>query len=370
MIQPEERIRATQAAVIVSNLMLGAGILTLPRSVLEKTHTPDAWIAVLLAGALALLGGCGIALLSRRYPGQTVYEFAGRIVGRVPGFVLSALIVVYFLGTAAFQVRSMSEVSAFFLLEGTPSWVITAIFLWVGLYLTAGGIGPIARLFEIILPVTVAFLALLSVLSLRIFEPDHIRPILGEGIAPVLHGLKAASLAYSGPEIMLILTAYMRSPKQAVKAVAAGILVPIAIYAPIVFITIGALSVEGTLSRTWPTIDLIRSFEIGGLIFERFESLLLITWILQIFSSFTIAYYAASLGLSRLLGGKSWRLCLYALLPIVYLLIRAPRNIREVFGFGDVIGDCFIWMFGALPWALLIISVCKEKWNAKGQPSS
>ena len=57
---------------------------------------------------------------------------------------------------------------------------------------------------------------------------------------------------------------------------------------------IGALSIDGVVTRTWPTIDLMRSFEISGLIFERFESLLLVIWIMQIFATYTISYYAAA----------------------------------------------------------------------------
>ena len=64
---------------------------------------------------------------------------------------------------------------------------------------------------------------------------------------------------------------------------------------------IGAFSIDGVLMRTWPTIDLMRSFEIQGLIFERFESLLLVIWIMQIFATYTICYYANALGLAQLL---------------------------------------------------------------------
>jgi spore germination protein len=60
---------------------------------------------------------------------------------------------------------------------------------------------------------------------------------------------------------------------------------------------IGAFSVDGVVTRTWPTLDLM--LEITGLIFERFESLLLVIWMMQMFSSFTIAYYATVLGLAQ-----------------------------------------------------------------------
>ncbi|MGR5954047.1 GerAB/ArcD/ProY family transporter [Bacillus paranthracis] len=36
------------------------------------------------------------------------------------------------------------------------------------------------------------------------------------------------------------------------------------------------------------------------MIFERFESLLLVIWIMQIFATYTISYYAAALGLAQL----------------------------------------------------------------------
>lgn len=80
-------------------------------------------------------------------------------------------------------------------------------------------------------------------MSIGIFEIDNLRPVLGLGIKPVL---------------------------------------------------------DGVVTRTWPTIDLMRSFEISGLIFERFESLLLVIWIMQIFATYTISYYAAALGLAQL----------------------------------------------------------------------
>ncbi|WP_249650817.1 GerAB/ArcD/ProY family transporter, partial [Lysinibacillus sp. D4A3_S15] len=75
---------------------------------------------------------------------------------------------------------------------------------------------------------------------------------------------------------------------------------------------LGALSIEGFKTSTWPTIELMRSFEIPGLIFERFESFLLVIWIMQIFATFTITYYTAALGLSQLFK-KSMHPFLYGL---------------------------------------------------------
>jgi len=113
---------------------------------------------------------------------------------------------------------------------------------------------------------------------------------------------------------------------------------------------IGALSVDGVVTRTWPTIDLTRTFEMPGLIFERFESLLLVIWIMQMFTSFNISHYAAALGLSQL-SNKNIYPFMHGLLPIVYIVSMIPKNINDVFKLGD--------MVGLLPPLLLVISKLK-----------
>lgn len=87
-------------------------------------------------------------------------------------------------------------------------------------------------------------------------------------------------------------------------------------YIVAVVMTIGAFSVEGVVTRTWPFIDLIRSFEVN-LLFERFESLLLVIWIMQIFCTFCISFYGAALGISQIFNKKLDH-CLFALLPLVF----------------------------------------------------
>ena len=164
-------------------------------------------------------------------------------------------------------------------------------FMWIGLYLIMSGINSIARMFEIIFPITVLFL-IISFMSIGIFEIDNLRPVLGLGIKPVLDGIKQRLSHIQVPEIMLILLVFMEQRNKAVKAILVGISIPLIFYVITVVMVIGALSIDGVVTRTWPTIDLMRSFEISGLIFERFESLLLVIWIMQIFATYTISYYA------------------------------------------------------------------------------
>jgi len=358
ILNPKDQITTPQTAVIIINFILGTGLLTLPRSATEKVHTPDVWISVIIGGIIAIIAGLIMVKLSQQFPDKTFYQFINEILGKWVGSLLSLVIICYFLTTSGFQIRSMAEVIRYLLLEGTPTWAIIMIFMWVGLYLIIGGINPIARLFEIILPLTVILFLVVAFMSIKIFEIDNLRPVLGEGIIPVLKGVKTTALAFSGPEIILLLLPFMNQPKKAVKAMLVGVSIPLIFYVITVVMVIGALSIDGVVLRTWPTLDLIRSFEISGLIFERFESFLLVVWIMQIFATFTITYFAASLGLAQL-SKKSIHPFMFGLLPILYIIAMVPKNMNDLFKLGDFVGNVALFLFGLLPLLLLIISRIK-----------
>ncbi|WP_312506778.1 spore germination protein [Lysinibacillus sp.] len=353
----KDKITTSQAIVIIINYILATGILTLPRASVEKVKTPDVWISVFLGGIVAMIAGVIIVKLSQQYSDKTFYQYTQDIVGQWLGWLISSCVIVYFFTISAFEVRIMAEVTSLFLLEGTPTWAIILPFLWVGLYLISSGINSIARLFEIIFPITFVIFLLVAFLSIGIFEIDNLRPVLGLGLVPMLKGVKTATLAFLGPEIMLLLVAFMypSDKSKAIKVVLVGITVPLLFYVITVVMVIGALSIDGVVTRTWPTIELMRSFEIPGLIFERFESFLLVIWIMQIFATFTITYYAAALGLAQLFN-KTIHPFLYGLLPVIYIIAMTPKNINELFKFGDKIGNVALILFGVIPITLLLIS--------------
>jgi spore germination protein len=363
ILSPKDQITTSQAAVIISCHILAAGILTLPRTAAEQVKTPDVWITVLLGGLVSMLAGVIMVKLSQKFPQKTFYQYNQEIVGKWLGCVLTLIIVVYFITLSAFEVKAMAEVTGYFLLEGTPSWAVIMPFMWIGLYLILGGINAIARLFEIIFPITVIIFMLVAFMSFKLFEIDNLRPVLGLGFTPVLKGVKTTTLAFIGSEMILFLLAFMNQPKKAVKAVLFGVSVPLVFYMITVVMVIGALSVDGAMTRTWPSIDLIRSFEISGLIFERFESLLLVIWIMQIFATFTITYYAAALGLSQLFK-RNMNPFIYGLLPIIYIVANIPKSLNELFKLGDMIGNVALYLFGIIPLLFLIVSKWKGEKHA------
>ncbi|MFC0190036.1 GerAB/ArcD/ProY family transporter [Fictibacillus aquaticus] len=357
---PADRISTSQTTIILINMMLAAGILTLPRVATEKMMTPDAWIAVIVGGLISMVIALIMVKLCEQYPDKTFYQYNQVIVGKTLGSIISLAVVFYFLLLAALEVRVMAETTGLFLLQGTPIWAIIMPFIWIGLYLTLGGINAVARLLEIIFPITVLFFIVVVFLGLKIFELDNLRPVLGMGIKPIIDGVPATALSYSGYEIILIIYMFMQNQEKAKKVVLIGIGVPLIFYTLTLVVIVGALSVEGVLSQTWPVLTFIRGYEITGLFFERFDSLLLVIWIMEIFSTFIVSYFAVAMGLAQVFK-KDTKIFYWGVLPVVYLIAMTPKNINSLFAFGGWISKFGFVLFGTIPGLLLLLSYIRRK---------
>ena len=93
----KDRITTSQAVVVVINYIVAVGILTLPRTTVDEVRTPDAWIAVILGGLIAMGAGVIIVKLSQQFPDKTFYQYSQELVGKLAGRLLSLLIIGNFL---------------------------------------------------------------------------------------------------------------------------------------------------------------------------------------------------------------------------------------------------------------------------------
>ncbi len=154
-------------------------------------------ISGLIVTAISLL----LVTLCRRFPAKRYSNLYLRFTGQWISYLLRLLIIVYFVVLCSFEVRVMAEITSMYILERTPSWVTIMVSLWIGFYMLTGGLKIIIRVFSIVLPVTLVLLALVFLLSTKMFEIDNLRPLLGDGFMPVIKGLKPSCLSYSGYKV-------------------------------------------------------------------------------------------------------------------------------------------------------------------------
>jgi len=359
-IRKDDKISTSQAAIYLNNSILGAGILAFPRFGVQSVGTPDVWMSLLLSGMIAMMSVLIMVKLSQQFPGRTVFQYAKKIAGSPIGAVIGFIMVMYFMLIAGYELRVFAEVTLFYLLEGTPVWAIVIPFIWVATYLVHGGINSIARLYQIIIPASILILILSFGLSVRLFDINHLRPVLSEGVMPVLSGLKSMMLLFAGCEMTMVLVAHMDDPKQAAKAMVYGTSLPLILYLITIIVVIGGMSADSVMRSTWPTLDLLRSFETAGLLLERFEFPFIVIWMMQLFCNFCSFYYGASLGITQLFGAKL-RPVILGITPLLYIIALMPKRINDLFGMGTFIGFTGVGLFLVLPILLSAVYIIRRK---------
>lgn len=79
---PKDRITLSQTAIIVTNFLLGTGILTLPRTSAADVKTPDVWLTVVFGGLIAMITSFIMVKLNKEFPKKTFYQYSQSIVGK------------------------------------------------------------------------------------------------------------------------------------------------------------------------------------------------------------------------------------------------------------------------------------------------
>ncbi|PAD37084.1 hypothetical protein CHI12_09635 [Terribacillus saccharophilus] len=353
------RITTMQMITLLSSTLIAVGIFTLPRTLAIEVGTPDLWICILIGGIFGYLSALIMVSLSLRFNRLTFFEFNKLIVGKWVGTILSVCFIGYALLIGSFEIRSMGELTQFYLLEETPISVILISMYWVAMYLLVGGINPIARLIELLTPICIIIFILVFALGFKVFEFNNLRPLLGLGAAPVLKGLTPTFLTFSGLEFLLVFIAMMQNPKDAKKVAFFGLAIPVSIYLFAVVVITGGLSVERMKHQKWPTFALIQEYEYEGILFERFESLFLVVWLIQMFTTYVVCQYVAAKGVSTLTR-ISYKKANYILLAAVYIICLVPKDLNELEKMGTIIGwTSFVFSF-IVPGLLLLIALVRR----------
>lgn len=356
----KDRISTIQATFIVAKGMIGTGILVMPRVISQEVGTPDGWISVIVSGFVIMMAGYIIVKLSQRFPNQTFYQYSQTVAGKFLGTILGIAFSLFYINTSGYLLRVMSEVIHMHLLDKTPIEVIMIVFLSLTVYLTVGGLNPIARLIELLFPVVVILLIVLIIFSLQDFELDNLRPVLSDGITPVLKGIKPSIFAYTGFELMLILPAFMKEPRKAVKAALTGISLVIPLYTLVVLTAIATLTADEVKTLTWPTMSVAKNIELPGGFFERFESLFTVLWVISMYTAFVLYQYTASLGFGQIFK-KKHRTFTYACLPMIYIVARFPADLDSLFKYGDFLVVLALFLIGVMPPCLWITAKLRRK---------
>lgn len=322
-------ILSSQLAAVLVMTIIGVGILSLPRLVVEEAG-PDGLFLVVGACIFALVIGWIMFLLVRKFPGETVVEFANTLLGRFLGTFISLGFFVFLLIFAAFEVRSFGEVTKQYLLFQTPIEVLGITILLAAAYSARSGIETIARMAEILFPIIaiVSFLILLPILPE--LDHTHFYPIFRTPILDLFKGLPAVFFSFLGLELTLLFSAFVKEPKKIGNTILLTVGLVSVFYISIVYIVVSRFGIIETTHIIWPTLEIFKTIDLPGAFIENLDAFIMSIWVVAVFMSLVVVYYGAALVLSQILKLKEFNFFVLPLLPLVYFLAFIPDNLIQL----------------------------------------
>ncbi|WP_167935739.1 GerAB/ArcD/ProY family transporter [Halothermothrix orenii] len=331
------KLSERQFAGIIANTMVGVGVLILPKTATKFAGTAG-WIALLLGGVIALFFLFLILKLGTRFPENTLMEYAPRIIGKIPGTLVSLIFCTYWFLLSSLIFRVFAEMMVDAILLNTPIEVIIISMLILVAYLSRHDVevfGRVNELFFIFLIIPAVFgLAV----SLKQVTGIKLLPLLGNGLPSILINTRELFFSFVGFEIIFLFIPSITTLGKVYNYGFKGWLSPAAIYLAVVIIGIGVFGTRELQNLMWPTLELVKVINFPGLILERVEAIFIAFWVIAVFTTVTNLFYSSVVGATQVLKLSDHKTLVYPLLPLFYFFSTYPQNIYEVLNYMNVMG--------------------------------
>lgn len=357
-----------QQISLITSTLIGVGVLTLPRTT-TGTLRESGWLAPVFGGALAMFSIWLIAWLSRRYPGLTIIQYSGMVWGaKGMSWLGKALslpwIVVFlsfqFLSTAATS-RIFGEVVVTAVLLETPLEVMIISMFFLAFLLCCHEVEVVARVNELLFPLILFPVLFIALASFQKAEWNNVMPFFVSSWQDLFQASMETSFAYQGYELMLLYYAFAKPGTNKVQAGFFGIGLAMIVYTLIVFAGIAVFGYQELQRVTWPTLELVKTTKVPGLILERLESAFLGVWVAAVFTTVGNTYYAFIYGLRQFLGKGIMfqRITAFLLLIPLFYISLVPQNIMELFRVTGYLGYLGMIVTTGIPLVYAIVTAVR-----------
>ncbi|CAG7619151.1 endospore germination permease [Paenibacillus allorhizosphaerae] len=350
----------------IPSWVIAVGLLTIPNTVASTSHSSDGWISILIGG-LGAIAFCLInILLAYRFPGQSLLAYGSALLSKPAAFFICMAMAGNFLMWVSYETRAMAEIATMYLFHRTPPEVIALVFLLVVIYAVAGKRAGLFRLHLMFLPIIITIALIVLAMSIRSVETERLLPFWTSSWKQILEGVKVSSFSFVGFEFLLFYIPLMKQPRKPVKLAVIGMGIPVVLYLVFFLVTIAVLGLEVTSNVPFPSIELAKYNEIQvlGMIFERFESVFFVVWIMAIISTAMIGLDVAVVGLQSVFPRMNKRNWIFMLTPFVYVASFVPKDQSELNAFGNFLSYTGLVTGCVIPTILLIVALKKNNNNS------
>ncbi|HYF77621.1 MAG TPA: GerAB/ArcD/ProY family transporter [Symbiobacteriaceae bacterium] len=299
-----------------------------------------AWMVAIAAGVTGFVQLMIVGKLAQRFPKLTFPEYAGIILGKWPGKVLSFLMAVNFGLNASVDIGvAVKNLEGIYFVT-TPAWVIAVILALMALSATWFGLVHASRLAPVLLTLLGLTFLLTFPLLWRWMRPGYLIPLFD--LSQIDAQSKSFWVAVGTIRAALfpvVFMPYIEEPKKAIRVLgwahAVGmvgnflaVITPVMVFSP-----------EGARAAAQPFPFVIAVLRLSNFPFERMEMLARLAFHINTVYAVASIYFTGGLFLAKVFGSKWVRpgMVVTAALSVIPLIL-LPSAVRGTgFAYDSVI---------------------------------
>lgn len=335
MISSKERITTSQAITILITSILGVGILSLPRDLVDLVKG-DSFIVLVLGTIVCIVIGFFIYKIIDYFPNKSFLEINSILLSKPIAYLIGIIVLIYYIWNIGLITRIFVEVIKMYMLGYTPTEVIAISMILICAYGARGGIESIARLSQLLIFLIV--IPVVGVLSLTLGAADfsNLMPIFQSSPMEITSAIGTTVFSFSGFEILLIIGFFLRKPSDGFKIQYISLICIGLMYIFFAVVTIAVFGMVETSHLLWPTLTLVKVINFPGAFLENLDALIMGAWTINIFMTICMFNYVSALLFGEVLKTKESTYLSFSFIPITYIIALYPRNLAHVY---DILGS-------------------------------
>lgn len=358
----KEVISDKQSIALMVLFIIGPSTVSLAGVEAKK----DIWLAVIFSMILGAFLMFTFARLHIIFPNKNLFDIIEDCFGKLIGKGIIIFFTLHLILSVCTTFRNYGEFITSVSFQETPLIIPIICFGLLCAYVIISGIETLGRWGRFFFLLVIFFTSILILLLIPNLNINKIRPVLNEGIKPILQGsIKLYSFPFSQLVVFAVIFSSFRRKTSPYRIYFTTLLIG----GVIIFITflsvILTVGVKNISDMYYPTYNAVSRINIMGL--ERIEILSGIMFTIGGFVKISTHLLAICIGIAKIFKTSDYR---FIVTPIAFMLINLSYLLWDsTMGFYKFDGDIMIYIGfpfrTILPILILIIAEVKRRYKDK-----
>ncbi|MDF2686928.1 MAG: spore gernimation protein [Clostridia bacterium] len=333
VINDKEAICLFTAFIFGSSLILGVG----------GSAKNDAWLAVITGIIMSVPILLVYIRLLSLYPGKDLFDILILTFGKIIGRIVAVFYILYSFSLGGLVFRNYGEFINTVALPETPLFVTILSLGLLSIIAVRLGIEVMGRTAALFLPIILLILAVVQLLVLPEVHFNYLKPVLAEGIGPVLMGgFKVFSFPFAETVLLIGVFSSLKTKKSPFKVFYWGILISVI---TIMILTVRNTGVLGNMADKlyFPAYEAVSRINIGDFL-QRMEVTVSFVFFISVFVKSSVCLLVTSKGIAKMFNLKDYRsIVIQTGFLMIYFSYTFYDNIMEMKYWADKVYPYYVF---------------------------